>query len=95
MIDWDRQWLVLGNTLRFEKLKYDHHAVVPYEKHAGPPYRVIYCCLDGGLDLSLGHYVEFAEALEVSNPELVMMKSAMKLTKSTVYSMMLLGETVV
>lgn len=83
-----------ANTLRFEKIMYDHHAVVPYEKHSGPPYRVIYGCLDGGLDLSLGHYVKFAEALEASNPALVMMKSAMKLTKSTVYSIMLLGEAV-
>ena len=38
--------------------------------------------------------MKFAEALEASNPALVMMKSAMKLTKSTVYSIMLLGEAV-
>ena len=83
-----------GDTLRFEKLTYDHHAVVPYGKHAGPPYRVIYGCLDGGLDLSLGHFVEFSQVLEASNPQLVMMKAAMKITKSEVYSMMLLGEAV-
>ena len=83
-----------GNTLRFEKLTYDHHAVVPYEKHSGPTYSTLYCCLDGGLDLSLGHYREFIEALEINNPQLVMVKSAMKLTKSKVYAMMLLGEAV-
>lgn len=83
-----------STTLRFEKLTYDHHAIVPYDKHSGPPYRVIYGCLDGGLDLSLGHYSEFSEVLEASNPQLVMMKAAMKITKSPVYAMMLLGEAV-
>lgn len=83
-----------STTLRFEKLTYDHHAIVPYDKHSGPPYRVIYGCLDGGLDLSLGHYLEFSEVLEASNPQLVMMKAAMKITKSPVYAMMLLGEAV-
>ncbi|MEG0859158.1 MAG: hypothetical protein RSD81_10335 [Pseudomonas sp.] len=83
-----------GTTLRFEKLTYEHHAVVPYDKHSGPPYRVIYGCLDGGPDLSLGHYGAFSEVLEASNPQLVMMKVAMKLTKSPVYAMMLLGEAV-
>lgn len=83
-----------GTTLRFEKLTYDHHTNVPYDKHMGSPYRVIYGCLDGGLDLSLGHYSEFSHVLEAGNPQLVMMKTAMKLTKSKVYSMMLLGEAV-
>lgn len=83
-----------GNTLRFEKLTYDHHATPPYDKHQGPPYRVIYGCLDGGLDLSLSHYTQCSAVLEASNPQLVMMKTAMKLTKSSVYSMMLLGEAV-
>ena len=83
-----------GTTLRFEKLTYENHAIVPYDKHSGPPYRVIYGCLDGGPDLSLGHYMKFSEELETRNPQLVMMKVAMKLTKSPVYSMMLLGEAV-
>jgi len=83
-----------GTMLRFEKLIYDHHANVPYDKHTGPPYRVIYGCLDGSLDLSLEHYSEFSQALVAGNPQLVMMKTAMKLTKSKVYSMMLLGEAV-
>ncbi|CAI3806152.1 hypothetical protein GLGCALEP_04110 [Pseudomonas sp. MM221] len=81
-----------GNTLRFEKLPYDHHATVPYNKHSGPPYRVIYGCLDGGLDQSLWHYSQFIEVLEAKNPQRVMIKTAMKLTKSSVYAMMLLGE---
>ncbi|MEB6589155.1 MULTISPECIES: hypothetical protein [Pseudomonas] len=81
-------------TLRFEKLTYDHPATVPYDKHSGRPYRVIYGCLDGGLDQSLWQYTQFTETLQARNPQLVMMKTAMKLTKSTVYSMMLLGEAV-
>ncbi len=72
----------------------DHPATVPYDKHSGRPYRVIYGCLDGGLDQSLWQYTQFTETLQARNPQLVMMKTAMKLTKSTAYSMMLLGEAV-
>lgn len=81
-----------GSRLRFEKLAYEHHTRVPQHRHSGSPYRVIYGCLDGGLDLSLAHYQDFVQQLEARNPLLVMMKTAMKMTKSTAYSMMLLGE---
>lgn len=81
-----------GNVLRFEKLTYDQHDQVPYHKHSGLPYRVIYGCMDGGMDLSLGHYLELFSTLEETNPELEMIKLAAKYTQSSVYSAMLLGE---
>lgn len=83
-----------GSVLRFEKLMYDQHDQVPYHKHSGPPYRVIYGCLDGGMDLSLGHYLELSSTLEESNPALEIIKLASKYTQSSAYSVMLLGEAV-
>lgn len=82
-----------GKTLRFEQLAYDHHDVVPYHKHTGPDYRVIYGCLSGQIDLSLGHWVEFSELLEARNPDLAMTKLAMTFGPYETPVMMLLGES--
>ena len=83
-----------GKILRFEQLAYDQHDAVPYHKHTGPDYRVIYGCLCGPIDLSLSHWVDFSDVLESRNPDVVMTKLAMTFGPYFPPVMMLLGEAV-
>lgn len=82
-------------TLRFEYLAYDRYDVVPYLKHQGPPYRVIYGCLCGEVDTSLQQWLAFSAAVHAHNPALVMDKLALTVGSYAPPVMMLLGEAVV
>ncbi|WP_125828520.1 hypothetical protein [Pseudomonas weihenstephanensis] len=85
-----------SRTLRFEKILYDDHATVPFDKSSGHAYRTLYGCLSSRVGiLSLGHYTDFADAIEFHNPDLVIAKIGMTFGDDDPGAMMLLGEPIV
>ena len=84
-----------SKRFRFEKIPYDDDSKVPYDKHTGPAYRTIYGCVAGPVDLSLGHYTDLQNKLELHNPDCVMYKTAMTIAEYDPPMMMLFGESFV
>lgn len=84
-----------SKRLRFEKLPYDHHATVPYNKHTGPAYRTLYGCVAAGVgELSLGHFTDLQDACDLHNSDSIVSKIAMTFAEYDPPMMMLLGEPV-
>ncbi len=83
-----------SKRFRFEKIPYDDHATVPYDKHTGAGYRTLYSCVAGPVDLSLAHYSDLQSTLELHNAGCIMIKTAMTIAAYDPPMMMLLGEPI-